>query len=179
MQTSQVSRRSAGGSEHDRNTVRAPSAWALPRAARTNGVVPLAAIPTTVSFDPTRRESISPIPALTSSSAPSMDLISAGNPPAMMPTTISGGVPNVGGHSAASSTPSRPLVPAPTYSRRPPARKAASIRSTARAISTRARATAVGTVASSAPMRSTISIARAVSMLELSGLRRSVRRRSA
>ena len=32
----------------------------------------------------------------------------------MMPTTISGGVPKVGGHSAASSTPSRPLVPAPT-----------------------------------------------------------------
>ena len=31
----------------------------------------------------------------------------------MMPTTISGGVPKVGGHSAASSTPRRPLVPAP------------------------------------------------------------------
>ena len=35
-------------------------------------------------------------------------------------------VPKVGGHSAASSTPSRPLVPAPTYTRRPPARNAAS-----------------------------------------------------
>ena len=76
--------------------------------------MPLAAIPTTVSLGPTRRESISAIPALGSSSAPSTDLSSAGAPPAMIPTTISGGVPNVGGHSAASSTPSRPLLPAPT-----------------------------------------------------------------
>ena len=35
-------------------------------------------------------------------------------PPAMIPCTISGSVPNVGGHSDASSTPSRPDVPAPT-----------------------------------------------------------------
>ena len=96
----------------------------------------------------------------------------------MIPTTISGGVPNVGGHSAASSTPSRPLVPAPTYSRRPPARNAASIRSMVRAMSARAPATAGGTVASSAPMRSTISSADAVSMPALRGLRRSVRRGS-
>ena len=34
-------------------------------------------------------------------------------PPAIIPTTISGSVPKVGGHSEASKTPSRPLVPAP------------------------------------------------------------------
>ena len=34
--------------------------------------------------------------------------------------TSAGGVPNVGGHSAASITPSRPLVPAPTKTSRPP-----------------------------------------------------------
>ena len=66
-----------------------------------------------VGADPPARPS-SPMPAFTSSSAPSTDRTSAGSPPAMMPTTISGGVPKVGGHSAASSTPSRPLVPAPT-----------------------------------------------------------------
>ena len=33
---------------------------------------------------------------------------------AIRPTTIPGGVPNVGGHSEASSTPNRPEVPAPT-----------------------------------------------------------------
>ncbi len=47
---------------------------------------------------------------------------------------------------------------------------------TRRAISSRARATAPGTVASSSPMRSTISSEEAVSMVELRGLRRSVRR---
>src|SRR5204862_217694 len=83
----------AGGSEQVRNTVLAPRAWARPSAARTNGVVPLAAMPTTVSFDPTRRASISAMAALGSSSAPSTDLSSAGVPPAMIPTTISGGVP--------------------------------------------------------------------------------------
>ena len=114
MQTSQVSRSSRGGSEQETSPVRAPSVCARASAARTKGVVPLAAMPTTTSSGPTRRASISPIPAFTSSSAPSIDRTSAGRPPAMMPTTISGGVPKVGGHSAASSTPSRPLVPAPT-----------------------------------------------------------------
>lgn len=33
--------------------------------------------------------------------------------PAMSPTIRSGDTPNVGGHSDASSTPKRPLVPAP------------------------------------------------------------------
>ena len=64
MQTSQVSRRSLGGSEQVTSAVRAPSAWARPSAARTNGVVPLAAMPTTTSSGPTRRASISPMPGV-------------------------------------------------------------------------------------------------------------------
>ena len=47
------------------------------------------------------------------SSAPSMDLRSAVSPPAIRPTTMSGDTPKVGGHSEASRTPKRPLVPAP------------------------------------------------------------------
>ena len=35
-------------------------------------------------------------------------------PPAMIANTCPGGLPNVGGHSDASSTPIRPGVPAPT-----------------------------------------------------------------
>ena len=85
MQTSHVSRSSAGGSEQETRAVRAPSACARPSAARTNGVVPLAAMPITTSLLLTRRASISPMPALTSSSAPSIDFTSAGSPPAMMP----------------------------------------------------------------------------------------------
>jgi hypothetical protein len=88
--------------------------WARPSAARTYGVVPLAAMPTTTSFPPTRRSSMALTPAFTSSSAPSTERTRAVAPPAITAITISGGVPNVGGHSAASSTPRRPLVPAPT-----------------------------------------------------------------
>ena len=94
--------------------MRAPSAWARPSAARTKGVVPLAAMPTTTSAADTFRSSMAAMPASRSSSAPSIDVTSAGSPPAMIPCTISGGEPKVGGHSEASSTPSRPLVPAPT-----------------------------------------------------------------
>src|SRR6266542_715914 len=46
--------------------------------------------------------------------APSCERVRAGAPPAMIPCTISGSLPKVGGHSLASSTPSRPDVPAPT-----------------------------------------------------------------
>ena len=84
------------------------------------------------------------MPAFTSSSAPSIDLTSAGSPPAMTPTTISGGVPKVGGHSAASSTPRRPLVPGADVDQPAAGRNAASTRSMARAISSRAVATAAG-----------------------------------
>ena len=92
----------------------APRRFASPNAPHTNGVRPLAAIPTTTSRRLTPRNSIARAPASESSSAPSTDCQSADCPPAMMPWTISGGVRNVGGHSLASSTPSRPLVPAPT-----------------------------------------------------------------
>ena len=45
----------------------------------------------------------------------------------MIAWTSSGSVPKVGGISADSSTPSRPLVPAPTKTRRPPLRSALAI----------------------------------------------------
>ena len=48
-----------------------------------------------------------------SSSAFSIDFLKALSPPAINPITLSGFVPNVGGHSDASRTPSLPLVPAP------------------------------------------------------------------
>src|ERR1051325_6470588 len=95
--TSHVSARTLGGVAQVRSTVLAPSVCALPSAARTYGVVPLAAIP-----------------AFTSSSAPSALFTSAPYPPAITPTTIVEGTLNVGGHSAASRTPRRPDVPAPT-----------------------------------------------------------------
>ena len=41
-------------------------------------------------------------------------------PPAMIACTVFGDVPKVGGISDASTTPSRPLVPAPTKITRPP-----------------------------------------------------------
>ena len=53
--------------------------------------------------------------------------------------TVDGRTPKVGGHSAASSTPSRPLVPAPTKMSRPPPPSARTVRSTARAMSGPAR----------------------------------------
>ena len=112
--TSHVAVSCAGGSEQESSAVRAPSVWARVNALRTNGVVPLAAIPTTTSRGVTAAVSMAAAPALTSSSAPSMERTSALGPPAMIPTTVSGGVPNVGGHSDASSTPRRPEVPAPT-----------------------------------------------------------------
>ena len=47
------------------------------------------------------------------SSSDSELLISASDPPAIMPWTISGDEQNVGGHSEASSTPNLPDVPVP------------------------------------------------------------------
>jgi hypothetical protein len=78
------------------------------------GVRRLAMMPTTTSLAPRRffRSAATAAPA--SSSAPSTERTSARRPPAMIPCTRLRGVPNVGGHSAASSTPRRPLVPAPT-----------------------------------------------------------------
>jgi len=104
----------AGGGEQATIAVRAPTDRACSSAVRTYGVVPDAAMPTTKSPARTPRASRSIRAASSLSSAPSCALVSAGVPPAMIPCTISGGVPNVGGHSEASSTPSRPDVPAPT-----------------------------------------------------------------
>src|SRR5437879_1931557 len=116
ISTSQVPVSSCGGSEQDTRPVTAPSVCARDSAARTNGVVPLAAMPRTKSRGSTRSRSIAAAPASTSSSAPSWLFTSAGRPPAMTPTTSSGGVPKVGGHSLASSRPRRPDAPAPTPS---------------------------------------------------------------
>ena len=71
-------------------------------------------MPTTTSRAETSSASRSAAPWSGSSSAPSTARVRAEWPPAIRPTTISGGVLNVGGHSEASSTPSRPEVPAPT-----------------------------------------------------------------
>ena len=54
MSTSQVARSTWGGSEHDTRPVVAPIVWARDRAARTKGVVPLAAMPSTKSCAATR-----------------------------------------------------------------------------------------------------------------------------
>ena len=71
-------------------------------------------IPIRRSVAPRPSDSTAARPARASSSAPSCAQNTASRPPAIKPTTCAGSVPNVGGHSAASATPSRPLVPAPT-----------------------------------------------------------------
>ncbi len=76
--TSHVSTSTRGGSEHETSPVAAPMVCARDRAARTNGVVPLAAMPRTKSVGVTRAWSIAAIPAFTSSSAPSLLFTSAG-----------------------------------------------------------------------------------------------------
>ena len=78
MRTSHVSTRTRGGSEHDTSPVVAPMVCARDSAARTNGVVPLAAIPITKSPGATRAWSIAATPAFTSSSTPSLLRTSAG-----------------------------------------------------------------------------------------------------
>ena len=72
------------------------------------------AMPKTTSFCLTPRSVIASFPAAASSSTFSIDRRNAASPPAIKPTTIDGSVQNVGGHSEASRTPSRPDVPAPT-----------------------------------------------------------------
>ncbi len=114
MATSTRTARSTGGGEQATMAVRAPRVIARSSAPRTYGVVPDAAMPTTKSRWLTSRSSMALAPSSATSSAPSCERVSAGGPPAMIPCTISGSVPKVGGHSLASSTPSRPEVPAPT-----------------------------------------------------------------
>ena len=93
--------------------VRAPRRRASASAARTNGVVPEALIPTTRSRAATRARRTAAAPADRSSSAPSTARVSARAPPARSARTRRGATPKVGGHSAASRAPSLPLVPAP------------------------------------------------------------------
>src|SRR6266481_3062157 len=95
-------------------TVVAPHARAYFSAPTTYGVVPLAAIPTTTSRRVNFFARKSRSPFRSESSAPSTAFVIARRPPAINACTIVGEVPNVGGHSAASSTPIRPLDPAPT-----------------------------------------------------------------
>src|SRR5438552_36563 len=106
-----------GGGLQATSTVRAPRRRAAASAARTNGVTPLAETPTTTSPGRTRVPTARAA-ARASSSAPSRDRKTAAWPPAMIACTRRRGVPNVRGHPAASRTPRRPPVPAPTENRR-------------------------------------------------------------
>ena len=80
----------------------------------TNGVELDAVIPKTTSCSLIFCLDTTSAPCSEKSSAPSMERTKAPWPPAMIPCTSSWEVLNVGGHSAASKTPSLPLVPEPT-----------------------------------------------------------------
>ncbi len=79
-----------------------------------NGVRPLAVKPTMTSFAVRTIRFRSLTASSSLSSAPSTALMNAPSPPAISPITVLKSTPKVGGHSEASSTPMRPLVPAPT-----------------------------------------------------------------
>jgi hypothetical protein len=95
-------------------------------------------------------------------------------PPAMIPCTSSGSVPKVGGISADSTMPRRPLVPAPTNTMRPPLRSALAQMSAPSAIRSRSFCTAVNIRRSSAIIRSTMPPASSLSMAREAGLMASV-----
>jgi hypothetical protein len=95
-------------------------------------------------------------------------------PPAITAWTSVGGVPNVGGISAASSTPSLPLVPAPTNTSRPPFLSARLMISTPSAIRSFSFETAAITFRSSSTMRSMMAADESLSMARLAGLIASV-----
>ena len=92
----------------------------------------------------------------------------------MIACTRSGSVPKVGGISADSSTPSRPLVPAPTKMIRPPLRSACAMMSTPTAMRSFSRCTAASILRSSFSMPSTMSAAESLSMASVAGLMASV-----
>lgn len=110
-----VSESEAGTGEHVRRARvgREGSEAAQSSAPRTKGVVPPAAMPRRASRLVRERAVSSGSAPAGLSSRPSLERRSAGSPPAMMPMTRSGEVQKVGGHSEASRTPRRPLVPAP------------------------------------------------------------------
>src|SRR5204863_7993143 len=91
-------------------------------------------------------------------------------PPAMIACTRSGPVPKVGGISADSSTPRRPLVPAPTKITRPALRSACVTISTPTAIRSFSRWPAASILRSSWSMRSTVSAADSLSIASVEGL---------
>src|SRR3989440_3747269 len=91
-------------------------------------------------------------------------------PPAMMAWTRSGLVPNVGGISADSSTPSRPLVPAPTKMTRPFLRSACVMISMPTEIRSFSRRTASSILRSSFSIPSTMSAGASLSMARVAGL---------
>src|SRR5918994_1447022 len=138
-------------------TVRAPAARAARTASTTYGVRPLALIPTTTSLGLGASRSSSRAPAAPSSSAASCSRADAALPPATRATIRSAGMENVDSHSAASTAASRPEVPAPTYTRRPPPGIRSTISSTTAAMASPAAATAQGTVASCALISETSS----------------------
>src|SRR6266850_998789 len=138
-------------------TVNAPRARANFIAATTYGVVPLAVTPTTMSLRVNFLSRNSRSAFRMESSAPSTAPVTARRPPAINASTTFGETPNVGGHSAASSTAIRPLDPAPKYINRPPFRIPLTIASTARAIAVNSRPTAAATLRSSRFINRTIS----------------------
>src|SRR6267142_646975 len=138
-------------------TVNAPRARANFIAVTTYGVVPLAVTPTTMSLRVNFLSRNSRSAFRMESSAPSTAPVTARRPPAINASTTFGETPNVGGHSAASSTAIRPLDPAPKYINRPPFRIPLTIASTARAIAVNSRPTTAATLRSSRFINRTIS----------------------
>ena len=97
-------------------------------------------------------------------------------PPAMMPWTRSGFVPKVGGISAASRIPSRPLVPAPTKIIRPPFLSAWVMMSMPTTMRSFSRWTAASILRSSVNISSTMSADDCLSIASVAGLMASVGR---
>ena len=92
----------------------------------------------------------------------------------MIACTIRGEVPKVGGISAASTTPRRPLVPAPTKMMRPPFRSACTTISMPCAMRSFSFCTAAMTLRSSFTTMSMMSRTGALSIARLTGLMASV-----
>ena len=140
-----------------RKTILTPFRRARVSAPRTNCVIPLAEMPTSTSLRVGCRRATARAPSSKLSSTPACDRKNAARPPAMIAWTRCIGVLNVGPISAASRTPSRPLVPAPTKIRRPPLWSEAVMRSEAVAMRAFSRATAVRILRSSRSIRSIMS----------------------
>ncbi len=151
-----------------------PARRARVSAPRTNCVIPLAETPMTTSFFVGRSRLIERAPSSWLSSTPSLARRIALLPPAMMARTRSGLVPKVGGISADSRTPRRPLVPAPTKMMRPPFRRTCVMISTPTAIRSFSRCTAASILRSSFSIPSTISAGPSLSMASVWGLMASV-----